>query len=296
MAYPDRQQGVWLGPEVRTMRPHLIEAESSGHVPVDITSVRDAIPEYIVFDATTAITSTRSRYAQFGVEVLHDANARMARYVSSDYNQRVGFLPLKNHSQSPVLLERGSTCRLMRREGPPLTDDILLNLMAKGEIMAGGEEGTDWWPAKNRAGEIIGLGLYIQGPEEYLPPRERPLRIKGATTETFREELKKHQKVIKPGDKPGIRIGELNELYTSPAYMGFIDQTIDAVPPLGTWIANNWQINAPALYGGYPPKPWRIRTETRSTPAELHANGHRASRKAIVVSFYPVINPLPHAA
>lgn len=287
-------KGVWLGPEVKTPKNLEIPAASSRLIPVDLISARHTIPEQVIFSPT--VISTRSRYAQLGGEFPNSVNIQIGKYLQSDLIPEDAYVPFINYSRAPILLEKGDVFRLMQRQGPPITGDALEHLIATEEIVMGGNQNEDWWPAKNANGKTVGVGLYITEPEEWLPPSKKPIIPQGATTETFREEMTKHLRTIQPGDKPLVRISDTNELFTSSNIMAFIEQRYDCVHPSDTRIVNPQHINSPALYGGYPPEPWRIRTETLSTYEELQQLNGLLPRKAIVVSFYPVINPLPHAA
>jgi hypothetical protein len=288
------EAGVWLGPEAKIKRSRLIQTESSALIPVYVE--RSSIPEHIIFDPATTKTSMRSRLAQLGLDSQHNINTVLGAHLQK--NGEANGIPLSfiNYSQAPILVEKGDIFRLMRRQGPPITGAALIELFANGQIMMGGDEGNDWWIAEDSNRNPIGLGLYIENPEEWIYPSKRPIVPQGATTETFRQEMKKHLHPIKSGDKPNIRISQTTSLFTTPEYMAFIEPIDISVPPPNTRIANPQHLNAPALYGGYPSEPWNIRTETRSTLVEQYTDWKKLPRKAIVVSFYPVINPLPHTA
>lgn len=251
------------------------------------------MPDNIIFDSYTTVISTRSRYAQFGGEFPESSNVLLATELQDKKTASVG-LPFINHSEAPILLQEGDVCRLMSRVKPYISGFPLLTLMEEGLIEMGGEEEKDWWIAKGSDGIPMGVGLYITEPEEWIPPSDKPVMTAGETTRSFRVDMTQYLRPIEHTDKPTIRISQTKgTLFTASEIMAFLEEGIETREMPGTRIANRQQINAPALYGAYPATPWHIRTETLSTKDEINTSMHgKLPRKAVVATFYSVINPL----
>jgi hypothetical protein len=283
---------VWLGPEATIHREYRIPAQTRQLIEVKIEPVNDL---RVVFDANTTRISTRSKVAQKGGEVPINANPLLGKHLKNSTGPLTLELPFINWSSRPIELPElpgGEIFRAMRREGPAISGAILENLLAGGKIMPGGKENVDWWVAKNEYEEAVGIGLYIKTPEQWLPPSTIPLRTTSETTGGFREEMRSHFKDIREIDNAIIRISEThNTLLTTEDYMAFLDPDTTAVAPAGVRIMNPQQINAPALYGGYPREAWPIRTELISTADDLGLSS-RAYQKAIVATFFHVANPI----
>jgi hypothetical protein len=250
----------------------------------------------IVFNAATTRLSTRSKIAQKGAEVPRYANLLLGKHLENPTCSPTIELPIINWSSRPIELPEfpgGEIFRTMKREGPAISGATLEDLLANGKIMPGGKENIHWWVARNEDDKAVGIGLYIKTPEQWLSPCTTPVRTFSETTDGFREEMRNYYRDISASDKATIRIGETQgTLLTTGDYMAFLDPNTTCVAPEGVRIMNPQQINAPALYGGYPRDAWPIRTELLSTAEELLHFGNGSYQKAIVATFFHVVNPI----
>lgn len=283
------QPGVWLGNDLTT--PSLLEipANSSRLVTVDLTPAQN-FPR--VDDPSTVILSTRSRYAQLGGEFSTATHMQIGLSLAEPDRATTTHLRFDNHAHAPIELKPGDVCKVMTRQGPPLSGDELMGLISNGEITMGGTQGQDWWIAAATDGTPMGVGMFVRQPETWIPPRRTPVRPKGETTKDFRAEMTKHLQPIGPRDSARVRISETHHpLYTSPQLIAFFDRQTRVADVPGVQIANSHQINAPALYGGYPRTPWPLRTELLSTRTERNGHNPTLPKKAVVATFYHVLNP-----
>ncbi|HSX09376.1 MAG TPA: hypothetical protein VLF93_04430 [Candidatus Saccharimonadales bacterium] len=279
--------GIWIGKDIVSTETTVIPRQWGNVVPVDLAAARSSVPDTIQKGDGEFFVSTRSAWAQLGVEVPRSSGIKVNGFIRRPKIATIK-LPLENHSLAPIEVEQGGVGRLLYRNGPPLRGNILRDLQDQGEITLGGDKDS-WWTATHH-GETIGIGMYLDPVETWIRPQTEPIRKHGETTETFREEMKKYLVPIGQGDQPSIRIGHTaSTLFTQEGYIALIEPSIRYDPREETRVANMQHINSPALYPAYPAKPWHIRTETLSTPKELNPTTEQLPRKAIIVTFYPTI-------
>lgn len=281
-----------LGSDAVTLTAHTIPSGETRSIPIDLHHIRSTSPKEVYHSNGSLSFSTRSRLAQYGGEFLKKFRSHLSYALSHPDNLASTSIPFTNYSAAPILIEPGDVFKVMKKQGPPLTGSDLLDHIESGEIEIGGQEGTDWWLAKDKYQVAIGVGMFVRQPETWIPQRDTPLCIQGGTTQTFREELAKYLQPVLPEDPAHITISETHRpLYTSEHLIAFLDQHTTAVAPEGVRIANEGQINAPALYGGYPRNPWPIRTELRRAPEQRQSTNNGLHRTAVIATFYPVLNP-----
>lgn len=281
-----KSPGIWLGPHIATEKPVKI---SSG----DLTLVRinglDDLRRQIPPSYRNSLETTmRSRYAQLGGEFLPMTGKLLKDALEDSRAPNSVSLPFVNHSQAPLVIDPGEICRVYSRNGPPIMGEQLERLINEGKIRLSGDRGQDWWVAKDKDNRPIGVGMLLDPNELWIPPRSEPVRPNGATTTTFRKDLRDSMEEIEPGNPAVIRIGEtLSDLGFAEDLVALIDKdVIETTDPSTLRLANPAHIACRVLYGGYPKKDWPIKFETLSTLDERHRMPTDRHPKIGVVTFY----------
>ncbi len=286
----ETRTGVWIGRDVHLTRSYTVEPRSMLEVSVDVGRIRRENPPSC-YEHPDLWSSTRSHLAQRGGEFPVEIDETLKEALKDEKVDTVE-VPFLNHSYVSIPLDKnkGGVFRVLAGQGPSLIGQRLNKALTTGEIYVTGKKEKDWWLVHNER-EPVGIGLYITN-EQWLPPTVKSIKSTGETTKTFRDDMSEHLEAIEEGDLAIIKIGHTVDLY-SDSYLAVIDPSINGINRANTRNVTSRHINSRALYPGYPPEPWRIKTETLSGPDELP---HRTDlpQRAIIVSFHPIRNPLPY--
>lgn len=207
--------------------------------------------------------STRSRYAQFGIEVPSNAPLYIAATIKEDtyqHDQRVNAsVPVRNHSPRPIHLKEGTGLFKLFADNPPIAmDQKLIDLVRTGKIRLSGKKGIDWafdvlFSEYDESYHTHGIWLRLN-PEKrfWLPPdpNRRTLEIPEGSEIDYRREVDRRLRAAPFFKDPTLWVGEtVSRLKLDPS----VNARISTVNPTYMNHANSLLID-----GG---SDWRIRTE-----------------------------------
>lgn len=133
---------VWKSADVSVATGVTLQAGGIANIPAVIPSLEPFTPEVLPY----ANFSTRSRYAQVGIDVSHSVGKLMYETLQEVKDELVALVPVRNNSARPVSFSQGTRfCRLVIE--PPeasIERKSVLSMIERGEITVSGEQGRDW--------------------------------------------------------------------------------------------------------------------------------------------------------
>ncbi len=223
----------WFGQDVAVSEKTVIE-EDSAVTKINLKLRKENFPDISGLSISTLHllrTSTRSCYAQVGLEVKPD----IGRLTEADIKRIIQGEEVDcsatalNHSHRAVELKGGLFRFFWLDAGKHLTGDKLVE--AVGKIRIDGKEGDDWF--LGQAGEEaaflsdgnlkketpITLGLKIQDKKLFVPPtaEDEPIRVDS------RKNLFKYLEPIPRGFAPDFVVGETASVFIPENLVGVIN-------------------------------------------------------------------------
>lgn len=254
----------WKSPDITVAEETVLQAGKEQYVPVVIPTYPAMAPfEGLPVDSLAfAEISTRSRYAQLGVEIAHDAVHEIARSIDFQSQARDGFLAevsVKNRSPRAIRIpEAAGLFKLYAQSSLCRFNERLVELIEKGKVSIDGKKDIDWgfdvlFNEYSRRYETTGIWLRLDPKKRlWLPPdpKGRPLEIPEGSEANYRRAIDKHLKPVPVSEEPIHWVGEtVSRIKLDPK----VNAVIVAMSPEGMRHANSILIN-----GG---TNWRIRTE-----------------------------------
>lgn len=272
----------WKSPDIETAADIILSPESVGYVPVTIPPNLELFKDLHVDAFAFVHVSTRSRYAQLGVEVPRDARVTIPASLkdeiySEDSKDLTAFVPVRNLSSRTVEIpQKTRLLQLYIESAVQRQKQSLLELLENRDVEIGGERGTDWdyWTidpfGNNTSGKVleiddllIGLRLRLDPQKRmWLPPdpEGRPFKIPEGTEVDYRKAVNQELKPAPISEKPIFWIGETtSRLALDPGVNALIVATGQ-----GDRRRDMRHINSLLIDGG---SNWKIRTEIISPTA-----------------------------
>lgn len=133
---------IWKSPDFSIATEVILQPGRTQNIPVIVPSLDPFTPRVLSYGEF----SVRSRYAQFGIDILHSAAKLIGETQEVVKAELMVSVPIRNHSARPVNLPEGT--RLFRFFMTPanasLDREKLLEMVENGKVRVGGERGRDW--------------------------------------------------------------------------------------------------------------------------------------------------------
>lgn len=186
----------WISPDIATDMDVIIPPNRTAKY-VDIRLEPDKLSpftEYNPYAVSCAYETTRSRFAQLGLEVIEGSSAEIARTFywtqEEDGSKRYGAaVPVVNYAARPIFLPRGTRFfYLYYWDWKTIQGEELVDLVGK-EIGLSGEEGKEWkwsyWPRfEGQVEGINGIELLIdEESQQWVPSGNEPMSISDGSIE-----------------------------------------------------------------------------------------------------------------
>lgn len=265
----------WVGPDLATTKESLIEPHSLTFIPVLLPENLPLL-RFHPYAFSCVYASTRSRYAQMGLEVSRNAGTEIAK-TFQEVSRPDGSLvyqaqiPVVNQSARAIHLSCGEKFfYLYWWSGETITGQKLVDLVGSA-IKIQGEQGKDWQWWYNSAGETGGIEFLIDPQSRsWIPPDSQPMRIAdGPVTNHSRETVDAYlKKPIPRTEKPLFWVGETQaEIILDPTVHGLVDMSVTC--GIGGCVEKenrDFQTNSVIIQGGN--TAGRIRAEVSSPTIE----------------------------
>lgn len=265
----------WIGPDLATTAELTIEPDSLAYIPISLPANLSPFTNFHPCALSCTHASTRSRYAQLGLEVS-ETGAEIAKTFQKVWNAdgSLGYeaqVSVVNQSARAIHLSQGEKFfYLYWWDGTTVTGQKLVDLVGS-KIKIRGEQGKDWQWWHNSAGKISGIEFLIDPQSRaWIPPHTKPVRISdGQTINHSRGTVDSYlKKTIPRTEKPLFWIAETSaEITLDPPIHGLVDMSVAC--GMGACVdggSRDFQTNSIIIQGGN--TAGRIRTEICSPTTE----------------------------
>lgn len=267
----------WVGPDLASTTEVILKPESLTYVPVSLPKTFPPLTDFYHFHPyifSCIYASTRSRYAQLGLEVSKATGPEIAATLQpaqdspKDYNALVAVV---NQGARAIHLSKGEKFFYMYWwDGSTVTGQELVDLVGSA-IKVQGEQGKDWQWWRGSSKIIEGIELLIDPQSRsWIPPDPEPIRIfDGSTVNHSRDRVDVYlKKPVPRTEKPLFWIGETRaEITLDPSVHGLVDMSVAC--GMGIDIdegSRDSQTNSVLIQGGN--TAGRLRTEICSPTTE----------------------------
>jgi hypothetical protein len=268
------ERGFWIGPDIAIATSATIAPGEQVFVPISLPDKPVPFPN---FDHPYAFSvlhaSTRSRFAQLGLEVLQSTGFSIAQtlYIEPKEDkpgELRAIIPVVNRAARPIHLPEGVKFFYPYYwEGDTITDHSLKDLLGS-EIKINGVEGKDWrwWYGQiSKDGgirrehvqrkELQGIEFFLNPESQaWIPPSDKPMTISDAQIDNHnRAEIDQFlKKPIPESNEPLFWIAETSaSLEISPAIHGLVDWVVtQSGEPVATDDNSHHQANSTLIRGG----------------------------------------------
>lgn len=265
----------WVGPDIATANSARLEPNCRTLVPIAIPSDLKPFTDLHPYAFSCVYASTRSRYAQLGLEVSKATGVEIAatlQPVQDSHDSYKALIPVINQGVRAIHLSCGEKFfYLYWWGGATVTGQKLVDLVGS-KIKIEGEQGKDWQWWHNSAGEIGGVEFLIDPQSRaWIPPHTEPARISdGQTVNHSRDIVDAYlKKPVPQTGKPLFWVGETRaEITLDPSVHGLVDMSVAC--SMGACISEeenfDFQANSVLIQGGN--TAGRLRTEICSPTTE----------------------------
>lgn len=226
------KDGFWIGPDVATPVKRTILPGNLVHLPVAFTDVPEIFARLDPAAFFYAGVSTRSRWAQLGLEVHETASIAIAESLTPirqeplDPYRYAAVVPVLNLSTRPIHVPEGS--KLFRlffyNAGSWMRGEELLENVSSGSIRLSGEPGEDWLLHERVDGILLSLNSNMR---RWIPPdlpNATPLTISDRTGVDYRRIADSYLRPITPSRSPILWLTETSSVVTlDPSVHALID-------------------------------------------------------------------------
>lgn len=266
----------WIGPDIPTASRVIIPARGSEIVPIILDPVDlQLFLRHHEYAVSTAFATTRSRFAQLGLEVDEYGPLYIAKTIEKlpDSDLYRAEVPVHNYAARPILLPEGTKFFYMYYwNKQTLTGKDLVDYM-KDDIRISGKEGEDWrfWYGSHAAKtekNIEGIEFFInEDTIAYIPPSDEAMSISdGPAVDHNRASVDAYlQKPVPDSVSPLLWIAEIKSRLTlSKNVHGIVDMRVSHGENIvGTELTQGFQTNSILLRAGNTDS--HIRTEVYSS-------------------------------
>jgi hypothetical protein len=264
--------GFWISPDIAVATSATIAPGERVFVPITLPDKPVPLP---CFDHPCAFSillpSTRSRFAQLGLEVLPSAGFSIAQtpLIEPKSGELRAIIPVINYAARPIHLPEGTKFfYLYYWNGKTITGQSLINLLGSA-VKISGVEGKDWRWWYGQEAMDVGLrrehvqGKDIQGIELFLnpesqawiPPSCEPMAISDASASNHnRAEIDQFLKKPVPESEESLFwVAETSaSLAISPTIHGLVDWVVTlSGEPVATDDNSHHQTNSTLIRGGH---------------------------------------------
>lgn len=268
-----RMEGkFWKSPDITLFEDAVLEAGKEQPVPI-IIPLLTFVPFVDMPTDTLAFAqiSTRSRFAQLGIEVARDTVHEIVRDITSNdrYITEKGLLtkvPVINRASRRIRIPQGvGLFQFYYESSPCVQDKELMDLVESGAVSIDGEKGKDWdydvlFDEYVNSRRPVGIRFRLDSKRKlWLPPKriwlpgeteEKPIEIPDTPENDYRRVIDGFLQPVPSSEKPIHWIGEtISRLKLDPN----VNAVIVAVN------SDEWRhVNSLLIEGG---TDWKIRTE-----------------------------------
>lgn len=171
----------WFGPDIPVIEEVIIPPLEDCLVPVAVNP--EELPVYVgSYGHDCAKTTTRSRFAQLGLEVSPNAGRDIATY----YKNGESLMKVTNYALRPIRIKAGQAICYQYFENERMLTGVALNEALGRSIQIEGKEGVDWkkWAPSGPLllpGSVVGpYGIeFMTDPasESYIPEGDEPMEL-----------------------------------------------------------------------------------------------------------------------
>lgn len=257
----------WKSPDIAIAQPVLLLPGQSKFTPINFPANLQLFDNLPVDLITYMATSTRSRFAQIGLEV-HGAGQLIAESLE-DEKYKIGGTPypatvmLRNHSQRPIEIDKNTPLFRLYSSTylahPPLRvqGDSLLLLLANGDIELTGEKGHDWdiayYQYESRQGGPAGLMLRIdKSSRRWIEPDTAPIKIPEGKDKDYRVLIDSILRPVPAFSERVHWVGETtSEVTLAPSVNGIIESHTATSPGLSGMVDGMDHLASPLIDAGF---------------------------------------------
>jgi len=236
----------WKSEDIPITENIILSPNESKYVPVLLPPNLEPFLKLPSVVLSYAFASTRSRYAQLGIEAFPSTSSTIAEYLKNDFytnkkdNDLNTFILVCNHSYRPIKLDAG-TGFIRLYIYPTLTTEprviaegkSLLKILQNKEIEISGQEGRDWTiihdPKYPKDDDASGIALIINPDKKmWLPPdsSNTPIYIPDKSGINYRAEIDKYLEPAPTTNSLIYWIGEtISKIKLGPKINSIIERT-----------------------------------------------------------------------
>ena len=276
----------WIGPDIGTTYDVIIPPNGA-IVEVDVTLPYEDLRPFTDFDPyglSTIEATTRSRFAQLGLEVPKSAFADIARtfyWIPQEDGTKKrfgGIVPAQNWSARPIKMEAGTKFFSGHFwDGETIIGEELHSFVGRDILISGQENETwRWWYSPNSTGEIEdiqGIEFFIdEKSRSWIPPSTVPMSINdGHSRNHNRAGVDKYLHSPVPiRQKPTLIIAQtMADIELTPKVHGLIEMALSPHGlPIGQGETDDIQTNSVFIRGGN--TYGKMRSETLEHTGKFH--------------------------
>jgi len=242
----NNQGKFWKSADIPITKDIIFSSGESKYVPILLPPNLEPFLNLPTVVLSYAFASTRSRYAQLGIESFQSTGSNIAQYLKNDVytgdkdNDLNTFVIAYNHSNRPIKLDAGTGLFCLyiyptiTTEPRVITEGkSLLKILQNKEIEITGQEGKDWKiihdPKYPKGDDASGILLRINPDnKKWLPPdlNNTPIHIPDASGVNYRAEIDKYLEPTSITDSPIYWIGEtISQIKLGPKINAVIEHS-----------------------------------------------------------------------